>query len=82
MLTYGQYERNAILKMNHSEECVWGLPGAFAWLQERHDRRPISIQQGCKVQNVSDYSLRALAGGYLMKGAFDNLFAMAGLPIR
>ncbi|TID27566.1 hypothetical protein E6O75_ATG00333 [Venturia nashicola] len=76
------YERNAVVKLNHSEECVWGLPGAFAWLQERHDGRPLSIQHGCKVQNVSDYSLRSLAQGYLAKGLFDELFAWAGLPIR
>jgi hypothetical protein len=82
MLTFEKYERNAIVKLNHSEECIWGLPGAFAWLQERHDRQPLSIQHGCKVQNISDYSIRALTGGYLLKGVFDNLFAMAGLPIR
>lgn len=71
-----------MFKMNHSEECVWGLPGAFQWLQERHDGRPLSIQHGCKVQNVSDYTLRSLAGGVILKGIFDNLFAYAGLPIR
>ncbi|KAE9971856.1 hypothetical protein EG328_005337 [Venturia inaequalis] len=76
------YERNAIIKLTHSEECIWGLPGAFAWLQERHDGRPLSIEHGCKIQNVSDYSVRSLTQGYLMKGLFDNLFAYAGLPIR
>jgi len=73
------YERNSLVKMNHSQECIYGLGGAWAWLQDRHDRKP--VQSGCKTQVVSDYSIRAALQGYVLKGLLDALWAQLGLPI-
>ncbi|KAF2398657.1 LIP-domain-containing protein [Trichodelitschia bisporula] len=74
------YERNH-QKLNHSEECIAGLPGAFAWLRDRHNGIPITL--GCKTVQVDQPFWGALTdkGGLLLRGLLDGFLAYLGLPV-
>ncbi|KAE9972124.1 hypothetical protein EG328_000189 [Venturia inaequalis] len=72
------YEKNP-LPLNHRSECVAGLAGAFRWIADRHEGRP--IVPGCSTVNFTYESIRGTARGVLVQGLISNMWAYLGWEV-
>ncbi|KAF2429700.1 LIP-domain-containing protein [Tothia fuscella] len=74
------YERNP-RPLNHSMECIAGLPGAFEYLSDIHNRVPNAVPPGCHTVGVSFWSLRSVASLSPVQGWIDDALAWFGQPL-
>lgn len=72
------YEKNP-LPLNHRSECVAGIAGAYRWMADRHEGRP--LVPGCSTVSVSYESIRGTARGMLVSGLISNLWAYLGWEV-
>lgn len=72
------YEKNP-LPLNHRAECVAGIAGAYRWMADRHEGRP--IKTGCSTVSMSSESVRGTARGMLVSGLMSNLWAYLGWEV-
>ncbi|QDS76000.1 hypothetical protein FKW77_004607 [Venturia effusa] len=72
------YEKNP-LPLNHRSECIAGLAGAYRWMADRHEGRPII--PGCSTVSVSSESIRGTMRGMLVQGIMANLWAYLGWEV-
>ncbi|KAF2397903.1 LIP-domain-containing protein [Trichodelitschia bisporula] len=72
------YERNP-LPLNHRYECIFGITGAYRWMRDRHEGKP--VKRGCSTVNVSAESLKGTVQSLLVKGLLHSLYAYLGWDI-
>lgn len=72
------YEKNP-LPLNHRSECVAGIAGAYRWMADRHEGRP--IKPGCSTVSISNESVRGTVRGMLIQGLVSNLWAYLGWEV-
>lgn len=72
------YEKNP-LPLNHRSECVAGIAGAYRWMADRHEGRP--IVPGCSTVTLTYESVRGTARGMLVQGLLSNLWAYLGWEV-